>query len=238
MIELLFLGSSNAMTIEKYNTCFLIKQSHNTLLVDTGGGHEILKQFKDNNVTIADIDAIFISHSHIDHILGFPFLFRLMILNQKKMKIICSKKIKQELMNLLYMDIPTSLEQNKQLLDFHLIENSDFYCNFHFFLVDERQYGFILEQEGKKIVFMGDVPCNDENLEKVKGCDVLIHEAYCSIKDNEEIMHHHSTVEDVMELSKKIGAKKVVVIHSKTDLSSFASDTVVIAKEKLRLEVV
>jgi len=228
--SMLFLGTGNAMTIDKYNTCFLVKQHNNTMLVDCGGGHEILKQFKENNIAINDIDAIFITHSHIDHILGFPFLFRLMIINKKKMKIICSRKVKAEVESLLLMDIPNYFKKNTFLLDFHILENRPCYLNFSFFPVDKRQYGFIFNAE-KKLIFIGDVPCNEVNLQKIKGCDVLIHEAYCSVGDDIQIMRDHSTVENVIKLANREGAKQLIITHTKTDLTRFNSDKVKVVRD-------
>ena len=223
-IGFLFLGTGNAMTTEKYNTCFLVRQE-DTMLVDCGGGHEILKQLKNNNIFINDIDAIFITHSNIDHILGFPFLFRLMIIHQKEMKVICSRKVKQEIESLLFMDIPEHLEQNKNLLRFHIIEDNPQYKNFSFFPVDKRQYGFLLSGE-KRIAFMGDVTCNEKNVQKIEGCDVLIHEAYCSVEDNVEFMRDHSTIEDVIKIANKAGAKQLIITHTKTNLTRFNSENV------------
>lgn len=229
MIEVTFLGTGSAMVTDRYNTCFLVKQGSHSLLVDCGGGHEILKQLEENKLSIKDIDAIFVSHSHVDHILGFPFLFREMITAQKKIKIICAYPVKEDIEGLLMMDIPEYLEKNKHLLDFQVIDEAQNYREFHFFKVDEQQYGFILEDDSKKIVFSGDAPLRDDVIEN---CDVLICAAFCSKLDNVSITGTHETIEEVLEIAEKKDIKKIVIIHTFTDLSRFSSEKIIIPREK------
>ncbi len=227
MIELIFLGTGSAMVTDRFNTCFLVKQINHSLLVDCGGGHEILKQLKQNKLSIKSIDAIFVSHSHVDHILGLPFLFREMITAQKNLRIICSSKVKKDIENLLMMDIPRYAEKNKHLLDFQIIESDDRYMQFQFFKVDEEQYGFSLEENGKRLVFSGDVPLTDS----IGNCDVLICEAFCSKSDEVAITGRHGTIEEVFEFAKDKDIKKIVITHTFTDLSRFNSEKVIIPND-------
>lgn len=48
----------------------------NIFLVDAGGGNGILKQLEDSNIKPADIVAMFISHTHTDHIMGAVWIIR------------------------------------------------------------------------------------------------------------------------------------------------------------------
>ena len=65
------LGTGHATATECYNTCFTINNSDNSyFLVDTGGGNGILKQLVASKILLEEIKAIFISHIHMDHILG------------------------------------------------------------------------------------------------------------------------------------------------------------------------
>lgn len=227
MGELVFLGTGSAMVTDRFNTCFLVKQNNLSLLVDCGGGHEILKQLKQNKLSIKDVDALFVSHSHIDHILGFPFLFREMITAQKTLKIICSSKVKKDIENLLMMDIPKYAEKNKHLLDFHIIDENRRYNQFQFFKVDEEQHGFILEEDGKTLVFSGDVPLSDAT----GNCDVLICEAFCSKYDNVPITGTHGPIEEVLEFAESKDIKKILITHTFTDLGRFSSEKVIVPND-------
>ncbi len=237
MIKLTFLGVGSAMVTDRYNTCFLVEKNNKTMLVDCGGGHEILKQFKENNITINHINAIFVSHSHIDHILGFPFLFRQMIIAQKKMKIICSSQVKQDLEMLIMVDIPKEMENNKRLLDFMIIDENKDYEEFGFFKVNETQHGFYLKEykenkeseESKRVIFFGDVPIK-ENL--IENNDIIICEAFCSKDDDITITGNHNTIEEVLKTIEKKNVKKAIIIHSSTNLDIFSSEKIIIPKEK------
>ena len=73
-MKLTMLGTGNALVTEVYNTCFVIENEKQYLLVDGGGGSEILKRLKDADISISDIHHIFVTHKHIDHILGIVWI--------------------------------------------------------------------------------------------------------------------------------------------------------------------
>lgn len=83
-MKLTMLGTGNALVTEVYNTCFVIENEKQYLLVDGGGGSEILKRLKDAKISIADIHHIFVTHKHIDHILGIVWMTRIICQNMQK----------------------------------------------------------------------------------------------------------------------------------------------------------
>ena len=76
-MNLTMLGNGNALVTECYNTCFVLSSEGGNLLVDTGGGSTILHQLKHSGFALQDIHEVFITHSHIDHILGAIWLIRI-----------------------------------------------------------------------------------------------------------------------------------------------------------------
>ena len=66
-MRLTMLGTGNALVTEVYNTCFVIENENQYLLVDGGGGSEILKRLKDAKISIADIHHIFVTQTHRPH---------------------------------------------------------------------------------------------------------------------------------------------------------------------------
>ena len=80
-MKLTILGTGNAAVSECYNTCFAISDGDRHFLVDAGGGNRILKVLKDTGIEIADIHDIFVTHEHVDHVLGIIWLIR--IIGQK-----------------------------------------------------------------------------------------------------------------------------------------------------------
>ena len=76
MTKITMLGTGCGGVLNFYNTCFIIQNANDNLLVDTGGSIEIIKRIKEIGLDLKDIKNIFISHSHTDHILGIFWLFK------------------------------------------------------------------------------------------------------------------------------------------------------------------
>ena len=83
-MKITFLGTGNALVTEYYNTCFVITDQEKRFLVDGGGGNEILRRLKSAGVDLKEIHDIFITHKHIDHILGVIWLLRIICQKMKK----------------------------------------------------------------------------------------------------------------------------------------------------------
>ena len=75
-MKLTMLGTGNALVTECYNTCFALSDDRNHFLVDGGGGNGILKQLKAAGIDWRDIHDIFVTHKHMDHILGVMWVIR------------------------------------------------------------------------------------------------------------------------------------------------------------------
>ena len=76
MERIYVLGTGAGMVYNCYNTCFLLENNKKYMLVDTGAGSQVLNRIKDSNVDILEIHDIFISHKHIDHLLGIFVVLR------------------------------------------------------------------------------------------------------------------------------------------------------------------
>jgi len=77
MEKLIMLGTGHAMTLDCYNTCFILQNNQGEgILVDTGGGLQIIKQLRDANIDFRKIHNIILSHKHTDHILGIFWIIR------------------------------------------------------------------------------------------------------------------------------------------------------------------
>ena len=89
-MKLTILGTGNATVSECYNTCYAISDEGKHFLVDAGGGNRILKVLKDTGIDMNDIHDIFVTHEHVDHVLGIIWLVRMIgqRMNQGNMKVI------------------------------------------------------------------------------------------------------------------------------------------------------
>lgn len=76
MEKIIMLGTGHGSVMNSYNTCFLLENDHENLLVDTGGSIQIIKNLQEKGYKLTDINNIFISHCHTDHILGLCWIFK------------------------------------------------------------------------------------------------------------------------------------------------------------------
>lgn len=76
-MRLEILGVGNALTVDHYNTCFVLSDGPDHFLVDAGGGNRLFRQFRDIGLNWEDIHQMFITHHHIDHFLGAIWMIRM-----------------------------------------------------------------------------------------------------------------------------------------------------------------
>lgn len=78
------LGTGSAFVTRCYNTCFIIDCGVSRLMVDAGGGNGILTQLEKAGVAIADINHLFLTHAHTDHVIGAVWVARAVVNAVKK----------------------------------------------------------------------------------------------------------------------------------------------------------
>ena len=83
-MKLTMLGTGNALVTNCYNTCFLLEDRGQTFLVDGGGGNTILSQIKSADYDWMNIRHIFVTHKHIDHLLGVIWMVRMICRKKEK----------------------------------------------------------------------------------------------------------------------------------------------------------
>lgn len=71
------LGTGNALVTECYNTCFVISEGDHHFLVDGGGGNTVLRQLKRAGIDWKSVKDIFVTHGHVDHLLGIIWMVRM-----------------------------------------------------------------------------------------------------------------------------------------------------------------
>ena len=83
-MKLTMLGTGNAMVTNCYNTCFALEEDGRCFLVDAGGGNTILKRLREAGIDWKQTRDIFVTHKHIDHILGVVWMMRIFCQNMKR----------------------------------------------------------------------------------------------------------------------------------------------------------
>ena len=183
-MRLTILGTGNATVTECYNTCFALSDGNRHFLVDTGGGNRILKTLKDTGIQLEDIHDIFITHEHIDHLLGVIWLIRM--IGQKKigqgkyegnLRIYCHEELARSIRMIAELTIQKKVtkyfDDRILFVPVHHGETKEILgCPvtfFDIFSTKAKQFGFtMLLPNGVKFTCCGDEPYNEKDYEFVK----------------------------------------------------------------------
>ena len=231
-LQLTMLGTGNAAVTKCYNTCFAIEKGEACFLTDAGGGNTILAQLERAGIELKNIHEMFVSHKHIDHILGVIWVIRMICQNMKKGKYQGDLTIyaHDEVVWLL-QDMCRNLLQKAQseLIGerVHLITVADgqkaevLGREIQFFDIHSnkaKQFGFTLWLNDKeKLTFCGDEPYNEWEEDYARDSKWLLHEAFCLYEQADEFKpyeKHHSTAKDAAELAQELGIKNLLLYHT------------------------
>lgn len=231
------LGTGNALVTECYNTCFILNEdkidgNHQYLLVDGGGGNTILKQLKRTGINWKEIKDIFVTHKHIDHIIGIVWMMRMICQCMKQGQYDGDVNIyaHRELTELIY-DLAYQLLNKKETTfigeRLHLIPVSDgeeYQIMGHkvvFFDIHStkaKQYGFTMYlSNDEKLTCCGDEPYNTYEKKYVENSKWLLHEAFCLYSEADQFHpyeKHHSTVKDACQLAEQLKVKNLLLYHT------------------------
>ena len=223
------LGTGNAGVTECYNTCFSIENNGEHFLVDCGGGNQIHTQLKKAKIEYKDINHVFVSHTHIDHILGILWflrwkiddakIFRKVELNDfniygNEIVINAIKQISNTLLSKRHL-------QNFDKVNFVTIKDGDtkqvlgMKVRFFDTIAKDLQHGFDINDN--LVVFAGDKPLHKDNFDRFKSCEWLLHEAFCLDTECGTLDPYskgHCSVKDASITAQEINAKNLIIWHT------------------------
>ena len=225
------LGTGNALVTRCYNTCFVMDNGRDKLLVDAGGGNGVLSQLERAGIDGGEIHHIYVTHAHTDHILGVIWMVRVFIQRHLagkyngELHVWSHAKVIHILrFNLGNMLTPKQFAEIGHCVFFHEVsEKDEIDCgSFHLQVFDilstkEKQFGFATTVEGRRIICLGDEPYNEANEALVAGADWLLSEAFCKYADRAEFHpyeKHHSTVRDAALLAERLGVANLLLYHT------------------------
>lgn len=231
-MKLTILGTGNALVTECYNTCFAISDNQKHFLVDAGGGNQILKILKEKEIALEEIHDIFITHEHIDHLLGLIWLVRMIgqKINQGKYEGVLHIYCHNELVTVIKTITSLTIEKKVAkhigericLIPVESGETREILgCPVTFFDIGStkaKQFGFsMILPDKKKLSCCGDEPYNVCEEAYVKGSDWLMHEAFCLYKEADKFHpyeKHHSTVREACQLAEQLGIPNLILYHT------------------------
>ncbi len=236
-MKLTMLGTGNAAVTECYNTCFVLEDETRPAedrywLVDGGGGNLLLKRLKEAGIAWRDIRVMFLTHRHLDHLMGMIWMLRMILQGMQRGEYEGEAVIygHDEVIGLL-RELAEKLLTPKEcaFLDtrLHLIEVKDGETReilgrrvtfFDIGSTKARQFGFSMEYApGRRLTCCGDEPYNECERQYAEGADWLLHEAFC-LHGQADIFKpyqkHHSTVADAARLAQELGVSNLVLYHT------------------------
>ena len=193
-MRLTMLGTGNALVTECYNTCFIIENKGQIFMVDGGGGNAILHQIKHAGFDWMDIRHIFVTHKHIDHLMGIIWMVRMIcqFMDHGEYKGEAYIYSHKEVLDLIREMADTLLQKRESSFignRLHLVEVHDGETleiigrEITFFDIQStkaKQYGFCMGiGNGKKLTCCGDEPLTSSVESYAAGSEWMLHEAFC-----------------------------------------------------------
>lgn len=228
------LGTGHAVVTECYNTCYIIRDGEQRLMVDTGGGIGLLRQLKRVGLSVRDIRDVFVTHCHLDHLTGMLWLLRMWAPMMLRGALSGEVRIYghdetcatiAQLAKLLLNPSEAALVGPEGPIRLVRLQDGEpiLVCGhtltpFDIRSTKKKQYGFRLAlDEGRTLVCCGDEPLDHDLWPLAQGADWLLHEAFC-LRADEERYHpariHHSTVADACETAEACGVRSLLLYHS------------------------
>ena len=211
-------------------SCIEIRTQNNIIIFDAGTGirslgHKLMtNEFANGKGTV----HIFMSHTHWDHIMGFPFFVPAFIEGNNIHIYGCHSNLEERFRNQHNPDhFPVHLESLSANIEFHKINPEEIFalddCTITPIPLQHPgiSFGYRLEHEGKKIIYATDSEYKDLSERGLKkyldffyGCDVLIFDAMYTLADaleKEDWGHSSSLIGAEIATSAKID--KLVLYH-------------------------
>ena len=243
VMKITMLGTGRAVVTECYNTCFVLRErdaplsSEKYFLIDGGSGGTILTQLKRVSINWKDIKDIFVTHRHMDHILGIIWMLRMICQAMKQKEYEGSVRIygHDEVIHILKKTADMLLTKKETCFigkNVKLIEVKDGeekeiidhkVCFFDIHSSKAKQFGFrIMLDDGNWLTCCGDEPCNETVEKYAANSKWLLHEAFCLDGDAERFRpyeKHHSTVKDACEKAEEVSVRNLLLYHTEdTDI--------------------
>ncbi len=231
-MKLTMLGTGHAVVTECYNTCFVLDDGGQCLMVDGGGGSTVLTQLKHAGYDWADMRHIFVTHKHIDHLLGIVWMVRMICqsMNHGRFEGEAWVYSHAEVLELL-RDMADKLLRVQEVRHIderlHFVELADGQTldiighPTNFFDIGStkaRQFGFSMELGGgKRLVCCGDEPLSDAGRPYAQGAEWMLHEAFCLYSQRhlfKPYEKHHSTVVDACKVADELGVRNLLLYHT------------------------
>lgn len=233
-MNITMLGTGHAVVTKCYNTCFVVSDGPRRMLVDGGGGSGLLERLKSCGIDWRDLREIFVTHRHMDHIMGILWMVRLICQGMNRGGYDGDAVIygHDESINAIEtmarcLLTPKDTKFIGDRLKLVTVEDGQTVSmigrDVTFFDMHSpkvRQFGFTTDTPGGRLVCLGDEPYNDAVKQYAAGCGWLMHEAFCLHAQADKYKPYekqHSTAKDAAEHAESLGVKNLIMYHTEDD---------------------
>jgi ribonuclease BN (tRNA processing enzyme) len=210
------LGSGTCViSLKRSSPANYLKIGEKEILVDCGPG--TLTQLEKAGVSYKDIDMVFITHYHIDHISDLDALiwvYKWGELNRNKDLVIVGPagfnkfyetyikplvwKTPAENFNVIIKEIENEIEFENFTVESCKTEHT------------EESIAYKFTEKKKSLVISGDTDFSEDLAEFAKGCEVLMLE--CSFENSMKV-NGHLTPKECGDIAKRAGVEKLILTH-------------------------
>ncbi len=223
--KIVMLGTGHAVVEKCYNTCFVLQSKNACLLVDGGGGSQILTQLKKVNLSLKEIDALVVTHTHTDHLLGVIWILRMVSALKKQLIVYGHDEVINALKTICQLTFTTKMYEGLlEVCQFVIVEDgqkeSVHDMQLTFFDIHStktKQFGFNVQINQLRIACLGDEPYQVCCKPYVENCDLLMCEAFCLFSQKDIFKpyeKHHSTALDAGKLASQLNVKSLLLYHT------------------------
>ncbi len=212
MIKIIFLGTAGS-TFYRDNTtpCILV----NNFLFDCPAECPMILSAKH---LLDEVEAIFITHQHADHILGvFPLAWHAWLaLWKKKIKIYGPPGIEEYIVKILQVIHPQKHGQMLEKLEITEIDDGDKVGAIKAVKTKHTvpTLAYRLEINGASFCYTGDTSPSKHLVDNLRPCDFLVHEAtYPPGMEDKAIEDGHSTPIQAAKTALEVDAKILALVH-------------------------
>jgi ribonuclease Z len=226
MVNVTFLGTGGAFSAgRRTNLALLIESGEFRMLAETGP--MVVEQLIRAGLHSGDIDRLFVSHAHGDHILGFPMLALNRIQTPGPLHVYAGLSTIASL-RILNALVFSSLSPDRLDICWHSLSEEG---------PDDRELpmGVRLRtvvpdhppdaptlsarwdfENGPSVTFVTDTRPSEVSVELARGSDLLIHEASFSAVLEPEASpgdHYHSTARQAGDIARQAGCRRLALVH-------------------------
>jgi len=229
-VQLQFLGSGDAFgSGGRFQACFLLQGADGHVLIDCGASSLIA--MKRGGVAPSEIGWVLVSHLHVDHCGGVPFLILDGQFNRRTRPLVVAGPpgLKARMDAAMEVGFPGSTQVARRFsTDFlELPERQATYAGPALvtpFVVDHASgapsYALRIEYGGKVIAYSGDTAWTETLVEVARGADLFICEAYFFAKD----VKYHLNYQTLRQHRARLDCRQLILTHMSQDMLSHLSE--------------